>query len=419
MVDSLALQNGTGTVEPGLGNVGTGQLVQLRIPLDQAADAFSQPDSQGRTPIVIVPVTPSRVQTELLIIGAVATAIGFLVMSVFGRMDIAVLLYLAGIVLVVVAVWRAFWLLVPEGSTALLTKGGRHAGQRDGGRHFVSPFVAVSHLVSRREIPYDAPAFETPTRDNVRASIDTLLTFAITEPYRFVYNITADDFDQVLQATCQDALRSMVRQVTLDRVMDIGQAETDALTEALNAKTQTYGAEIRRVVVTAARPPIDFLRSEESRLLAVIQRAEQAELQALEQRRQADADLLARQQILAHIDRESEQLRLQLEQAESRRRVIEVETEAQLARLERLEEALRKFPLAAAWETEGSRLDVARALAGNARAVVQMGGADDITRALMVRDVYQPAAVPPLDGATNPDTSNGEARSASVGERQA
>ena len=411
MADSSELQNGTASDGREGQNIGTGQLVQLRVPLDQAADAFAQPDNQGRTPIVVMPLTPSRVQRELLLIGVAAVAVGFLVMTLFGLPSLAPWLIIAGLVVIVVAVWQAFWLTVPEGTTALLTKGGRHVGTRNGGRHFVSPWVGVSHLVTRREIPYDAPVFETPTRDNVRASIDTLITFAITEPYRFVYNITADDFDQVLQASCQDALRSMVRQVTLDRVMDVGQTETDAVRDALNAMTEHYGVAVTRVVVTAARPPIDFLRSEEARLLAFVQRAEQVERQALEQRRQADAELLARQQVLARIEREGEELRLQIQQAEARLHVIELETNAETQRLERLEEALRSHPLAAAHELDRSRLEVARALAGNARAVVQLGSPDDIARALMVRDVFPATSSAPLDVATSSDLSgNGEGR---------
>ncbi|HZO26475.1 MAG TPA: SPFH domain-containing protein [Chloroflexota bacterium] len=411
MADSSASQNSTASDEQEGQNIGTGQLVQLRVPLDQAADAFAHPDNQGRTPIVVMPLTPSRVQRELLLIGVAAVAVGFLVMTFFGLPSLAPWLIIAGLVLIVVAVWQAFWLTVPEGTTALLTKGGRHVGTRNGGRHLMSPWVGVSHLVTRREIPYDAPVFETPTRDNVRASIDTLITFAISEPYRFVYNITADDFDQVLQATCQDALRSMVRQVTLDRVMDVGRTETDALRDALNAMTEHYGVDVTRVVVTAARPPIDFLRSEEARLLSVVQRAEQTERQALEQRRQADAELLARQQVVARIEREGEELRLQIQQAEARLRVVELETDAETQRLERLEEALRSHPLAAAHELDRSRLEVARALAGNARAVVQLGSPDDIARALMVRDVFPAPTSSPLDGTTSSDVSgNGEGR---------
>jgi regulator of protease activity HflC (stomatin/prohibitin superfamily) len=408
MAESSVPYGGSGSDEQVGVNVGTGQLVQLRVPLAEVADAFSQPDARGRTPIVVVPLTPSRVYTELLLIGAAVIAIGLLVTGMLGRPDLAALTVLIGLLMIAVAMWRAFWLLVPEGTTALLTRGGHHVGSREGGTHMVSPRIAVSHFVSRREIPYDAPVFETPTKDNVRASIDTMITFAITDPYRFVYNITADDFDQVLQASCQDVLRSMVRQVTLDRVMDIGQAETEAVRESLNGKTEAYGTTVTRVVVTAARPPIDFLHSEEARLLAVIRRAEQTERQALEQRRQTDSELLARQQVIARVEREREELQLQIQQAEAHQRVVELETDAQIMRLKRLEEALKSFPHAAAWEAEGLRLDVARALAGNTRAVVQLGSADDIARAFMLRDIYQSPAAAVPDGTTNTD-ANGSA----------
>jgi regulator of protease activity HflC (stomatin/prohibitin superfamily) len=197
----------------------------------------------------------------------------------------------------------------------------------------------------------------------------------------------------------------MVRKVTLDRVMDIGQNEMTALAEALNERTQAYGVTVTRVVVTAARPPIDFLQSEEARQLAVIHRAEQAERQALEQRRQADAELLARQKAIAHVESEREELQLQVQQAEARRRVIELETDAEIERLRRLEEALRSFPLAAARELERSRLDVTRALAGNARAVVQMGNPEEIARAMVLRDIYQSTPSPTTDPAAAVDAN--------------
>src|SRR3954447_3224350 len=194
MADSSAPESGAPSAEPQAQNAGTGQLVQLRVRLDQATTAFSQPDEQGRTPIVVVPLTPSRVQPDLLLIGAAAIGIGILVAYLLGRLDLAPLAIIAGLALIVMALRRAFTIPVPEGTTALLTRGGRHVGTREGGMHVVSPFIAVSHLVPRREIPYDAPVFETPTQDNARASLDTLLTFTIADPYRFVYNITADDF---------------------------------------------------------------------------------------------------------------------------------------------------------------------------------------------------------------------------------
>ena len=47
------------------------QLVQVRVPLDQAAEAFAVRDATGRIPIVLVPLQLNRVRNEPMIAGAV------------------------------------------------------------------------------------------------------------------------------------------------------------------------------------------------------------------------------------------------------------------------------------------------------------------------------------------------------------
>ena len=286
---------------------------------------------------------------------------------------------------------------MPEGVTALLARGGKHIQTVGSGLHFVPPWVVISHLVSRREIPYDAPVKEAPTSDNVRAAVDTSITFLVTDAYKFVYGISADGFDQVFQAACQDALRSMVRLVTSDQVNDLAHQETAGLREALSADVERYGVTITKINITEARPPAEFLRSQEARQLAVLQRAEQNEQQALAQRRQADQETLARQQVVARVEREREELQVQVQQAESRRRIAELEAEAEAIRLTRIEEGLRNNPHAAQRELQMGQLEVARALAGNSRAALQVGGADDLVRAFVMRDVLQDASRPPAN----------------------
>jgi regulator of protease activity HflC (stomatin/prohibitin superfamily) len=301
---------------------------------------------------------------------------------------------------------RAFYVQIPEGVNALLARGGKHINTVSAGLHIIPPWVVVSHLVTRREIPYDAPVKEAPTKDNVRAAVDTSITFMVTDPYRFVYGISASGFDQVFQAACQDALRSMVRLVSSDQVNDLARQETAGLREALGADVEQYGVTITKINITDARPPAEFLRSQEARQLAVLQRAEQSEQQALAQRRQADQEALARQQVVARVEREREELQVQVQQAEARRRIAEVDAEAETVRLAKVEESLRNNPLAAQREIQLAQLEVARALAGNTRAVLTVGGADDITKAFVMRDALmstggsQPQSVRDVDGKT-------------------
>jgi hypothetical protein len=77
------------------------------------------------------------------------------------------------------------------------------------------------------------------------------------------------------------------------------------------------------------------------------------------------------------------------QEADARRKVVELEAEAEALRLERLEERLKAFPLAAQYEWESAQLEVARSLAGNPRAVVQVGNVGDVTRALVLGDLMR------------------------------
>jgi regulator of protease activity HflC (stomatin/prohibitin superfamily) len=365
------------------------QLTQVRAPLRDASEVFAQVDETGRMALVVVPERPNRLLNELLIAGVVVAVGGLAVGFLMDNWLLALGLLVVAVFLAVQSIWRAVWVAVPEGANALLVQRGRHVGVLPSGLHLISPWIIVSHLVTRREIPFDVPVLEVPTRDNVRARLDTLITFTINDPYRFVYSIASSDFDRVLYSACLDAVRLLVRGVDAERVLDLGPTETDGLRTALSADVEPYGVTITRVNITEALLPAEFMAAEEARQLAIVQRAEQAERQALAVQRLTDEEALARQRVLGRVEREREELRVQIQLAESRRKIAELEAEANQVRLERLEHALQNYPAAAEWEWQSQQLEVSRALAGNTRAVVQIGSAAEITRAFLTRDIMR------------------------------
>jgi hypothetical protein len=97
------------------------------------------------------------------------------------------------------------------------------------------------------------------------------------------------------------------------------------------------------------------------RQLAVFQQSEQTEVQSLAKRRQADVEALARQR-------------------------AEAEAENEEYRLAKLEERLRKYPLAAKWEWDGARLGVSKALAANSRAMLRITNASDIFHSFFIEE---------------------------------
>jgi regulator of protease activity HflC (stomatin/prohibitin superfamily) len=367
------------------------QLSQERVPLDEAAGVFAVRDASGRIPIVVVPQRLSRIRNELVGLALLSLVAGPVLGALLDNVLILILGIVLSIPLLILGIYRSFMVRIPEGVSGLLAKGGRHLRDIGSGTHIIPPWIMVTHLVARREIPFDVPVVEALTSDDVRADVDILVTFAIADPYRFVYSISAFDFDHVFQAACQDGLRRMVRQITAAEVSDLTKDSLADLQAALGADAASYGVEVRRLSITYAQPQAEFLRSKEARQLASVQQAEEAEKQALAERRQAAQEALARQKVIAQVEREREQLQVAVQKAAVQRRVVELEAEAEALRLERLEERLKTFPLAVQYELEQARLAIARALAGNTRAMLQVGGADEIARAFMVGDVLRDA----------------------------
>ena len=369
------------------------QLTQQRVPLHEADEVFARPDENGRTPII---VTPQRLYRFLnpLVVAAIVFFLGALLGKfVFGAAWALVAGFVIAVALLVLGIIRWFYVQIPEGVNALLARGGRHVRTIGSGLHFLPPYIAITHLVTRREIPFDVPVTEARTRDNVRADVDALVTFTITKPSEFVYRISASDFDQVFQASCQEAIRALVRGIISDQLSDLAQHDETDLTTRVNATVAPYGITVSAIIIVYVQPPTDFLNTQEAKQLAVLQREEQAEKQMLAERRQADADALIRQQLLARAERERDQLQAQLRQIEARQEIVTREADVEAERLARLEERLRAYPLAAQFEWEGARLEVARSLAGNTRAILQVGNADDIARALMMREAVNDGAL--------------------------
>ena len=370
------------------------QLTSVRVPLDQAADALVSPDASGRTPIVVLTRRQNRISNVSLLIAVLILAGGILWSVLAGNFLLISAAIPLSLVFFVLAIFRSFLVRIPEGAYGLLQQRGKYLRTIESGTQILPPWIVVSHLVTRRIIPFDVPVQEAPTQNNVRSTVQALVTVTIGDAYRFVYSISASDFDQVFQAACQNTLRAMVRQISSDEVNNLTRRDTSELRDALSNASEPYGVKMVKVNIIYAHPPVDFVRSQEARQLAMLQQAEQAEQQALLQRKQTDGETLARQAVIARVGRERDELQVQVQKAEIRRRVVELEAQAEELRISKLQERLNSYPRAAEWEWQGEQLEVVRGLASNTHAVVQMGGGStDLAQAFSLRDSWQDQSV--------------------------
>src|SRR6476469_685841 len=295
--ETAAPASGAVPGEPGVGAASLEiQLTQVRVPLQDASEALSTADAAGRLPIIVLPQQALRIRNELVIGGVIVAVLGLVLDLQLAFRGGALGI---GALLIVLGVFQSFVVPVPEGSQAVLLRRGRFDRTLGPGNHFVPPWLIVSHIVTTRETPFDAPSVAIPTRDDVRTNVDILLTFRIVAPEKFVFTISAPDFDQVCQATCQEHVRLLIRDKDADGVLDLRDEDAARLRAGIGDSLSSYGIEVVRVVITHVMPPVEFVASRESRRLSAVLRAEESERHALELQRQADREDLRRHEIAA------------------------------------------------------------------------------------------------------------------------
>lgn len=358
------------------------QLTEVEAGPLEAGEAIETADQYGRVPVIVRVRRSAPINPVVVLI-----AIGIIASGAFVPLEAALkaIIIVVGAVLVFVGVMSRLIIRVPGGTVGLVVKGGRHARVLEEGVRWVNPLVALSHVVTTREIAFDVPVTEVRSRDGIGITVDSLLTIRIADPVKFVYSITPADADQYIQAACMDAVRMLVRQIDALDALDLGAVQADKLREQVAPKLDPYGVHISGVAITRVSLPSAVVESLEARRLASLQIAEQAEAYQLDKRRLADQAALVAQE------------------AESRRHAVELEAENEAIRLAKLEERLAANPNAARYDLESRRIAVARELAANSRAVVNLGSADLLGSVLAANEVA--ATVPLASNGAEPHDS--------------
>lgn len=115
------------------------QLTQIRVPLEDAAMAFTTRDENGKLPIILIPTQAFRIRNELVIM-ALSLLVGGVVLGILLRQpSLITLAFLIGPILLILGIYRAFLVRIPEGAKALLTRGGRFVRTVEPGLHILPP----------------------------------------------------------------------------------------------------------------------------------------------------------------------------------------------------------------------------------------------------------------------------------------
>ena len=166
--------------------------------------------------------------------------------------------------------------VIPQSAKALVMRMGKYSRTLEPGFNLIMPFIESTRKVDVRERVIDVPPQEVITKDNVVVTVDAVVYFQVTEPYRAVFNV-----EDVLLATvklAQTNLRNVIGDLELDECLTSRDRINTGLRQILDDATDAWGVRIGRVEIQRIDPPMDIsaamsqqMKAERERRAAVLE----------------------------------------------------------------------------------------------------------------------------------------------------
>lgn len=165
------------------------------------------------------------------------------------------LLYLALVFLVFVFGANALWRIRPF-EKGLVERLGRFKKILEPGLNFVFPFVDTVKKADMREQVIDVPPQEVITKDNVGVTVDAVIYFKVTDPFKVLYNVA--NFQYAALKLAQTNLRNEIGNLELDQTLTSREKINVQLRQMLDDATDAWGVKVTRVEIQRIEPPRDI-----------------------------------------------------------------------------------------------------------------------------------------------------------------
>ncbi len=207
------------------------------------------------------------------------------------KLSITILAAMA-VILVALYAGRAAVYKIHEFERGLHLRGGRFLGVQMPGWHIQVPLVDTVIIVKVNERLGYVERIAAMTSDNVTMDVSLQYTYRVTDPQRFA--LAVDDPERIVFEFVQGRLRDVINTKAMTGVMNQRTEMNLEIMQELEEKEGQYGVEFITVQIQSASPPTEVLSAIKDRMVAV-QRQEQAEAEAAQQRTVADAQFYAAQ----------------------------------------------------------------------------------------------------------------------------
>jgi regulator of protease activity HflC (stomatin/prohibitin superfamily) len=148
----------------------------------------------------------------------------------------------------------------------LIERMGKYIRTADSGLTILLPFLETMRKVDMREQVIEVPPQEVITKDNVVVTVDAVIYFHVTDPFKVVYNVARFEISALKLA--QTNLRNTIGELALDETLNSRERINTQIREILDEATDKWGVKVTRVEIQKIDPPADIVNAMSAQMKA-------------------------------------------------------------------------------------------------------------------------------------------------------
>ncbi len=146
--------------------------------------------------------------------------------------------------------------VVKQYERGLIETLGRYTKTVEPGLVVIFPPLQRVRIVDMREQVIDVPPQDVITKDNVMVTVDAVIYFQITDPFKVVYEVS--NFSLASLKLAQTNLRNVIGDLELDQTLTSREKINLQLRQVLDDATDKWGVKVTRVEIQKIDPPRDI-----------------------------------------------------------------------------------------------------------------------------------------------------------------
>ncbi len=188
---------------------------------------------------------------------------------------------------------------------------GKYSRTVNPGLVFVFPFIQSLRYIDMRETVLDVAPQDVITKDNAMVTVDAVVYYEVTDPFRNAYNVV--DFVRAAMKLAQTNLRNVIGDLELDQALTSRETINVRLREILDDATDKWGVRVTRVEIQTIDPPRDIteamsrqMKAERDKRAAILEAEGTRQSQILEAEGQKQSAILRAEGEAAAIEKVAE-----------------------------------------------------------------------------------------------------------------